>query len=813
MRILILHAIENPSLARRATVNQTFCLLKYAPEHEYVLHSIYMPVTQSLKRQRFDAIILDTTFLCWRWARPRNETFDWLLDTFEFVARSDAVKVALPQDEYDHSEVLDDWLADWRIDLVCSVCFEHKNVFYRRTANQAEIFEGLTGYIDDADIAIMHRFSKPFAERSIDIGYRARHLPALFGRFGRMKSELGERVKAVRKRGYVLDISSRPADTFLGDQWLKFLGDCRFTLGCESGSSLLDPRGDVRLRIEEFMSQRPNASFEEIEAACFPGMDGIHQFSAISPRLFESTIAGSCQILVEGRYLDLLKPGEHYIPVAPDLSNVEGIFEWTADDKANKDRIQACRDVLLKNPQLTYRGFAADLLSKIVHRLQEKSGSRGSIPVSGASSCEDSETLHTKLLERIAADDEVAPEPVVDEDAARPHSICLLSLSCIPDDPRVRRQGDALFGAGWDIVAIGLPGARSERPPWMIYDGPTKSSQVLSNKFEAKRVAVRAKASRLYETVVSTGSRLLRRMRELFTRLRSSQLITRIILVTKLLSVRFRQKLALDIYWSREPIQQLYARAAGIRADVWVANDWSMLPLAARLASERGGVYVYDTHEFAVNEYNERLKWRIFQRPIVKAIETMFLPNARIISTVSDGIADEMQSLYRLKERPLVIRNTPSFEAIEFRPAEDTIRVLYHGIIAPVRGLEPLIESVKLWRQDVSLTIRGPADPAYLESLRKLIEGNEVSDRVNIVPPVPMVDLVREASAFDIGFFAMPRLSKQHEYVLPNKLFEYAMAGLALCVSDLPEISRSRATLRYGSAFQACEQGGNCQHD
>ncbi len=612
-----------------------------------MLHSIYMPVTQTLKRQRFDAIILDTTFLCWRWARPRNETFDWLLDTFEFVARSEAVKVAFPQDEYDHSEVLDDWLADWRVDLVCSVCFEHRNVFYKRTVNQAEIFEGLTGYIDDADIAITRRFSKPFAERSIDIGYRARHLPALFGSFGRMKSELGERVKAARKRGYVLDISSRPADTFLGDEWLKFLGDCRFTLGCESGSSLLDPRGNVRLRIEEFMSQRPNASFEEIEAACFPGMDGIHRFSAISPRLFESTIAGSCQILVQGRYLDLLKPGEHYIPIAPDLSNVEGIFEWMADDKANKDRIQACRDVLLKNPQLTYRGFAADLLQKIGHRLQEKSGH--SVPVSAASSGEDPETLHTKLLERIAAYDEAAPEPVIDQAADRPRSICLLSLSCIPDDPRVRRQGDALFGAGWDIVAVGRPGAKSRRPPWMIYDGPTKSSQVPSNEFKAKRVEVGPKASRRYELVISTGSRLLRRMRTLFTRLRSSRTCNQNILVMELLSVRFRQKLALDIYWSREPIRQLFARAAGIRADVWVANDWSMLPLAARLASERGGVYVYDTHEFAVNEYNERLKWRIFLRPTVKAIERMFLPDAKIISTVSDGIADEIRSLYRLK--------------------------------------------------------------------------------------------------------------------------------------------------------------------
>ncbi len=33
-----------------------------------------------------------------------------------------------------------------------------------------------------------------------------------------------------------------------------------------------------------------------------------------------------------------------------------------------------------------------------------------------------------------------------------------------PDDPRVRRQGDLLTEAGWQVVAIGLPGARSSQP-------------------------------------------------------------------------------------------------------------------------------------------------------------------------------------------------------------------------------------------------------------------------------------------------------------------------------------------------------------
>jgi glycogen(starch) synthase len=49
---------------------------------------------------------------------------------------------------------------------------------------------------------------------------------------------------------------------------------------------------------------------------------------------------------------------------------------------------------------------------------------------------------------------------------------------------------------------------------------------------------------------------------------------------------------------------------------------------------------------------------------------------------------------------------------------------------------------------------------------------------------------VREAAEFDVGLFALPGHSLQNFHVLPNKFFEYTMAGLALCVSDLPEMSR-----------------------
>ncbi len=366
MRILILHEIDDFRSARRTSVNHAFCLLKYAPQHEYTLHSARQPVTSRLREEAFDAIILDTTFLCWRWAKPKSLWLDRILHDYDFVARSDAVKVALPQDEYDHSAVLDRWLADWKVDLIYSVCHEQHDRFYPQAGRHARIVEGLTGYVDDADVRLMQTFARPFGDRAIDVGYRARSLPAYFGRAGRMKTELGHLFReAMASRDLKLDISTDARETLVGDDWIRFLGNCKFTLGCESGSSVIDPEGEVRARVERHLQRHPGASFEEVEQACFPDQTSPSAYVTAGPRLFEAAMARSCQILVPGSYLGVLRPGEHYVAWSPELSPADDVYEQLRDDKANEARIEACYRVLIADPRFRYTTFVKNLLGAI----------------------------------------------------------------------------------------------------------------------------------------------------------------------------------------------------------------------------------------------------------------------------------------------------------------------------------------------------------------------------------------------------------------------------------------------------------------
>jgi hypothetical protein len=62
--------------------------------------------------------------------------------------------------------------------------------------------------------------------------------------------------------------------------------------------------------------------------------------------------------------------------------------------------------------------------------------------------------------------------------------------------------------------------------------------------------------------------------------------------------------------------------------------------------------------------------------------------------------------------------------------------------------------------------------------------------RVNFVEPVPTIDIVREISRYDLGVHLIPPLSRNNEFALPNKFFEFIQANLAIVIGPSVEMSR-----------------------
>ena len=362
LNILSLHRMGPPWRRREAVRELEYMMATYAPGHHCLVHDADLPLPDSVRRLNFHAIVLGPTFLCARYV-PR--LLARTLAAYEWIKTSPAVKIAMPQDDYDCCAILDRWMVDWGVDRVYTVCPEHWDVLYPRYSRAGEIRLGYTGYVPPQWLSAWAE-PKPHAQRPIDVSYRASKLPANFGAIGQLKSEIGERfLRATAGSGLRVDISTDPKDLIPGRKWHEFLDSSKFCLATPSGSSLVDPEGDFRRRVARYTAARPKAPFREIAAACFPGEDGKFTFTAISPRNLEAALAGTVQIATPGSYSGLLEPMEHYVPLAEDCSNLASVLQLVRDPARVARMAADAKAAIANRPELHFTHHVRELLEFI----------------------------------------------------------------------------------------------------------------------------------------------------------------------------------------------------------------------------------------------------------------------------------------------------------------------------------------------------------------------------------------------------------------------------------------------------------------
>jgi len=214
--------------------------------------------------------------------------------------------------------------------------------------------------------------------------------------------------------------------------------------------------------------------------------------------------------------------------------------------------------------------------------------------------------------------------------------------------------------------------------------------------------------------------------------------------------------------------------------------------VATAYKAECGGFIHYDTHEFATLEFDERAFWRMVYKPMVTHLERAAIGAADGISTIGPKLAEALQAHYCLAALPAVVRNIP--ERITLDDTVETawpLRILYHGQVLPDRGLEALIASIPLWRQPHRLTIRGNGNSRYIGMLRAKAAETGRAHLVSFdkaVRPDEVMPLA--ARTADLGVHFTPLDTDQRHFSLPNKLFEYIGAGLAVAVSPGADLRR-----------------------
>jgi hypothetical protein len=363
MNILVVYS--NHAYPIRATIeDHLYSFRRYLNHRCHYLNLAVGTVPSYILRAHFDLVVYHTTFLSSRWSPA---LFAEQREKAAPLKRLGGVRAALPQDEFIHTDLLCDFINDFGVDVVFSVAPESEwpKIYPTVDRRRVRFRTVLTGYLDDRTVRRVRRLAGEVAERDIDVGYRSWHAAPWLGRHGLLKVSIVDLFRrAAPEAGLKLDLSTDEKDTFLGDDWYRFLLRCKYTIGVEGGASILDRDGAIKRRTEQYLAARPGASFEEVEAACFPGLDGSFNLVALSPRHLEACLTKTGQVLVEGGYNGALRAGRHYVELKRDFSNIEAVLDAMKDDDLRKRMVETAYRDVVESGQYSYRNFVAFILQE-----------------------------------------------------------------------------------------------------------------------------------------------------------------------------------------------------------------------------------------------------------------------------------------------------------------------------------------------------------------------------------------------------------------------------------------------------------------
>lgn len=267
------------------------------------------------------------------------------------------LKAIILQDEYTETELRRQAIIDLGISLVfTNVPQSHIDLVYPpERFRHVRFVTVLTGYVPDN--LSRPNFIKPLAQRDVHVGYRGRRLGAWFGELGFLKSEIGRQVRrACRRRSIPCDIEWSENARIYGEDWFRFLGNCRAVLGIETGSNVFDENNLIRRRWEELKQKDPRLTFRKFRPELV-GIEGKIPMAQISARIFEAISMYTPMILIEGRFSDAIEPNKHYIPLKQDFSNIHEVLDQLEDLSELEMMAQRAYQDVISSGRWSYAAF------------------------------------------------------------------------------------------------------------------------------------------------------------------------------------------------------------------------------------------------------------------------------------------------------------------------------------------------------------------------------------------------------------------------------------------------------------------------
>ena len=328
-----------------------------------------------------------------------------------------------------------------------------------------------------------------------------------------------------------------------------------------------------------------------------------------------------------------------------------------------------------------------------------------------------------------------------------PKRVCMIALSSYPQDPRIRRQAEALDEAGYEVDIL----CRYYR------DQPSKEKL---GRITAYRIMHAPPQENMIKYSLQSG-------------------IFLIVAFIRLLLLSFKRKYSV----------------------IQAHNLPDYLVFAGVLHKLFGVKLILDIHDPSFDLFEE--KWPGKRNRIIKyfvrIVEKFSCKLSYRLITVTNTCKERLVERGNPPDKITLMLNTANENIFvfnngrEFNVINEGVKILYHGTIARRFGLHNAIRAMKILIKDVPnaiLNIYGIYENSYRNKLEKIVEELELADIVKLNEVVMREQIPELISNNDIGI--VPYLQTDYmNLALPTKVFEYVAAGLPVVSTRLKDLYKT----------------------
>lgn len=212
--------------------------------------------------------------------------------------------------------------------------------------------------------------------------------------------------------------------------------------------------------------------------------------------------------------------------------------------------------------------------------------------------------------------------------------------------------------------------------------------------------------------------------------------------------------------------------------NIIIANEPISIPLSLNIRKviKKDVPILVDLYEYYYDLYKDFF-YKNFLQKYNTYILDKYLKEAKTIITVSNKLAEAYEKMFGLQT--FVFYNVPFYYDLKPLKPRSVIKLVHHGGAKRVRKLEKLIELMHKLNKDYELHLYLiPIERDYLNELEEN-SGKLLNKRIFFHPPITPSEKIPEViNQYDIGITMFEKTTKNIEFALPNKFFEFIQGRL-----------------------------------